>query len=65
MRLALAHLCKRESLKALLKALSPLARAAREEGAGLLLLPELVLGKRPAPGLPEALPYSWPPMGAS
>ncbi len=55
MRLALAHLGKRESLGTLLKALSPLARAAREEGAGLLLLPELVLGKTLSPSLPEAL----------
>lgn len=55
MRLALAHLGKRESLGTLLKALSPLARAARDEGAGLLLLPELILGKTPSPPLPEAL----------
>ncbi|GAB5601776.1 hydrolase [Thermus sp. FJN-A] len=55
MRLALAHLGRRESLEELLRALAPLARAAREEGAGLLLLPELTLGKRPSPELPEAL----------
>lgn len=55
MRLALAHLSKRDSPKELLKALHPLAREARAEGAGLLLLPELILGKREAPGLPQAL----------
>lgn len=52
MRLALAHLAKRESLRELLQALRPLAQEARERGAGLLLLPELVLGKREDPGLP-------------
>jgi len=55
MRLALAHLAKRESLRELLQALRPLAQEARERGAGLLLLPELVLGKREDPGLPQAL----------
>lgn len=55
MILALAHLAKRESLEELLKALRPLAQEARERGAGLLLLPELVLGKREDPGLFQAL----------
>ncbi len=55
MRLALAHLGKRESLEELLRALRPLAQEARERGAGLLLLPELLLGKREAPGLSRAL----------
>ena len=55
MRLALAHLAKRESLRELLQALRPLAQEARERGAGLLLLPELVLGKREDPGLSQAL----------
>jgi ATP-binding cassette subfamily B multidrug efflux pump len=35
MRLALAHLAKRESLRELLQALRPLAQEARERGAGL------------------------------
>ncbi|GAA5334683.1 MULTISPECIES: carbon-nitrogen hydrolase family protein [Thermus] len=55
MRLALAHLARRDSPKALLRALRPLAQEARAEGAGLLLLPELLLGKREAPDLPQAL----------
>ncbi|GLV46954.1 hydrolase [Thermus sp. LT1-2-5] len=55
MRLALAHLAKRDSPKELLKVLRPLAQEARAEGAGLLLLPELILGKRAAPDLTQAL----------
>ncbi|WP_243094277.1 carbon-nitrogen hydrolase family protein [Thermus thalpophilus] len=55
MRLALAHLAKRDSPKELLQALRPLAQEARAEGAGLLLLPELILGRRESPDLHEAL----------
>ncbi|TBH21811.1 carbon-nitrogen hydrolase family protein [Thermus thermamylovorans] len=55
MRLALAHLAKRESLSALLQALVPLVHRARGEGALALLLPELILGKRGEEGLPQAL----------
>ncbi|MGC8967741.1 MAG: carbon-nitrogen hydrolase family protein [Thermus sp.] len=55
MRLALAHLGRRESLRELLRVLRPLAEEAKDRGAELLLLPELVLGKREEPGLSEAL----------
>ena len=55
MRIALVHLGKKENLRELLRALSPWVEEAREEGARLLLLPELILGKRLEEGLEESL----------
>lgn len=55
MRVALVHLGKKENLRELLRALSPWVEEAREEGARLLLLPELILGKRLEEGLEESL----------
>jgi len=54
-RVALVHLGKKENLRELLRALSPWVEEAREEGARLLLLPELILGKRLEEGLEESL----------
>ncbi|RTG99232.1 carbon-nitrogen hydrolase family protein [Thermus scotoductus] len=55
MRVALVHLGKKENLRELLRALSPWVEEAREGGARLLLLPELILGKRLEEGLEESL----------
>lgn len=56
-RVALAHLAKRSDLQELLKALAPLAKEAKRSGASLLLLPELILGKKEEASLPEGLTH--------
>lgn len=55
MRLALAHLGRQESLPRLLKIPVPLVHQARKEGALVLLLLELVLGRQGEEDPPQAL----------
>lgn len=55
MRLALAHLAKRESLRELLQALRPLAQEARERGAGLCSSPSSSWANGRTPGFPRPL----------